>query len=131
MSSRSQLVKKLQNYILHCFDDPILIGSKELASLMSLVKPLLSEILVASHSFCDKCCYLYTPCHTTEWIDINKELYDYEINVFNDILLMFYDDITIDVEKLVSNDIDVTNGTSNYSHNDKLRQLYTVILDYA
>lgn len=131
MSLRSQLVTKLQNYILVCFEEPTLLDSNELAFLMSCVKPLLSEILVVSHSFCDKCCNLYTPCHPTEWIDTNQELHDYEIQVFSDILLMFYDDIIRDVEKLELNDIDATMGISNYSHDDKLRQLYTVILNYA
>lgn len=88
----------------------------------------LSKILKTSHAFCKNCCELYTPCHVGEWIDKNPELYDSEIAVYRELLLMCPDNINIDVVPYSESEVNTFGHVSEVTDEEKLRQLYTVCL---
>lgn len=89
----------------------------------------LSDILKASHIFCDNFCNLYTPCHVGEYIRENSELYDSEIPIFREILDLCEYNIIIDVVPYSADEYNAFHHVSEVSFDDRLRQLYTLILD--
>lgn len=99
-----------------------------LEPLFLMCKPSLSFILSISHCFCQNCCELYTPCHVSEFISTNPELYDSEINFFSNLIETFQDYIIIDIEPYSKEEYFTFKRISFITENEKLKQLYTVIL---
>lgn len=100
---------------------------EKLLPLFNHKKYKVSEILGLSHSMCEDCCSLYTPCHVGEWIRNNPELYDYEVGYFREILDMAKDLIEIDIEPYTDEEINTYSITTSVNKKDRLRQLYTVV----
>jgi hypothetical protein len=93
--------------------------------------PSMSSLLANSHTVCEDCCDLYTPCHLNDWADVNPELYDTEVSFFTQVITKFSDNIVIDLEPYSDEDIFPSKPLrriSTISHHNKLRQLYTVII---
>ena len=103
-----------------------------LEPLFSSVKPRLSDILSISHVTCEDCCNLYTPGHVSRWIVNNPELFDSEIYFFEELLDKFEEHIRIDIVPYEKNvallKLDNDARISTQSEEEKLKQLYTVIL---
>lgn len=95
---------------------------------IAICKPSLSDILSISHCFCQNCCDLYTPCHVSEFISVNPELYDSEIGFFSDLLHAFGDHISVDVDPYTIGEYFTFKRVSSTTREERLRQLYTVIL---
>jgi hypothetical protein len=120
-------------YLLACMAKNDNQFTRLLEPLFIAFEPTLSQILSISHSVCVDCCDLYTPCHISEWIDTNPELFEYEINFFSYIIETFSGYITIDLVPFSDQDTRVKpiRKTSTLSEHDKLRQLYTIVHRYS
>lgn len=94
-------------------------------------KPYLSQIFSISHCFCENCCDLYTPCHVSEFVLANPELYDLEIGFFNDLTEKFKNYIRIDIRPYTKEEYFKFKRISIVDREEKLKQLYTIVSDYA
>jgi hypothetical protein len=111
----------------------IIFEQSDIDNVIKLIKTRkipLSVILKASHVFCKDCCDLYTPCHIGEWIRYNPELYDSEIGYFVDILNLCSDNIAVDIIPYSDKEVNTYYHVSEVSDYDKLRQLYTLVLNF-
>lgn len=123
MESVSRAITAIENCIFYesCIDEAV-------AAIILAKKVDLSQILKTSHAFCNNRCDLYTPCHVGEWIDKNPELYDSEIAVYRELLILCPENINIDIVPYSESEVNTFGHVSEVSNDEKLRQIYTVCL---
>lgn len=110
-----------------------LINRLDISSLEPLFvncRPYLSQIFSISHCFCENCCELYTPCHVSDFISVNSELYDLEIGFFYDLLAKFKNYIRIDIEPYTKEEYFNFKRMSIVGKTEKLKQLYSLVTDF-
>lgn len=103
-----------------------------LEPLFIVCNPSVSDILSISHCVCN-CCSLFTPCHVSQWIEKNSELFDSEVKYFHIIITIFSEYINFDLEPFEDVDLITQQDLKDdeiLSRQDRLRQLLTIVLKY-